>query len=367
MRDDIANYRELFLSGAPLLDVRAPAEFLKGAFPATVNLPLMSDDERHAVGVCYKKQGPQAAIALGHRLVSGGKKIERVAAWARFARAHTDGYMYCFRGGLRSQISQQWLEAETGIRYPRVVGGYKAMRAYLLQALEQAIADCGFIVLGGMTGAGKTDLLRELDNAIDLEAHAYHRGSSFGRHAAAQPSQIDFDNSLSIDFLKKRAQGWKGFVLEDEGRHIGHCSLPLRLYQDMPGYPVVWLEDDMESRVSRILRDYVVDLRAEFVALHGEETGFARFADRLRESLDRIAKRLGDARHRQIKALMNTALLAQQKDGGVDFHRRWIERLLMDYYDPMYAYQRQAKASRTEFSGRRRAVLEYLRRWSPLR
>src|SRR3546814_8695178 len=73
------------------------------------------------------------------QLVSGQVKARRVAAWAEFARAHPDGYLYCFRGGLRSQISQAWLKDEAGIEYPRVIGGYKAMRGFLLQTIEDAI------------------------------------------------------------------------------------------------------------------------------------------------------------------------------------------------------------------------------------
>src|SRR3546814_6857013 len=61
------------------------------------------------------------------RLVSGAIKAQRIQAWADFVRDHPDGYLYCFRGGLRSQISQQWL-TEAGIDYPRIEGGYKAMR-----------------------------------------------------------------------------------------------------------------------------------------------------------------------------------------------------------------------------------------------
>lgn len=360
MRGDTADYREVFLSGAPLMDTRAPVEFAKGAFPGAVNLPLMNDGERQAVGTCYKRQGQEAAIALGHRLVSGAVKAERVEAWARFVQAHPEGYLYCFRGGLRSQIVQQWVEAATGIRYPRIAGGYKAMRNFLLGELEDAAAQCRFIVLGGMTGTGKTDVLRELANGIDLEGRAHHRGSSFGRHATAQPAQIDFENRLAIDFLKKRAAGCNAFVVEDEARYIGSCSLPLPLAHIMPVSPVVWLEDSFDNRVSRILRDYVVDLRAEFVARHGEESGHELFAWRLRESLDRIARRLGDARYRQIGALMDEALQIHGRSGDVEPHRCWIMRLLTEYYDPMYSYQGQTRRPRVVFSGSRDEVLAYL-------
>src|SRR5690606_40795119 len=74
MRPDTHDYRELFLNDVPLMDARAPVEFSKGAFPGALNLPLMNDQERHQVGICYKQHGQQAAIALGNKLVSGSIK-----------------------------------------------------------------------------------------------------------------------------------------------------------------------------------------------------------------------------------------------------------------------------------------------------
>ena len=65
----ISDYRQLLLSSRALIDVRAPVEFEKGAFPTFNNLPLMSDEERHLVGLRYKEQGQEAAIALGAKLV----------------------------------------------------------------------------------------------------------------------------------------------------------------------------------------------------------------------------------------------------------------------------------------------------------
>ncbi|KCB26473.1 tRNA 2-selenouridine(34) synthase MnmH [Bordetella hinzii] len=361
MRDDCLNYQDLFLADVPLLDTRAPVEFAKGAFPGAVNLPLMDDRERAQVGLCYKQQGPEAAIALGHRLVSGPIKQARIQAWADFARAHPDGYLYCFRGGMRSQIVQSWLKTEAGIAYPRVTGGYKAMRSFLLGTLEQAFGQCRFVVLGGMTGTGKTDVLRELPNALDLEHHARHRGSSFGKHVLPQPVQVDFDNALAIDVLRKRHAGQSGFVVEDEGQAIGSCSLPVALYRLMQDCPMVWLEDSLQNRVQRILRDYVVDLCAEFVHHHGPGPGQEAFAQRLRQSLAGIRKRLGGLRYQQLSAMMDAALAEQAASGAVDGHRAWIAALLAQYYDPMYAYQRKLKQDRIVFSGDHQAVLDYLR------
>lgn len=130
MPENLSDFRHIFLNDVPMMDVRAPVEFAKGAFPGVLNLPLMNDEERQKVGTCYKQRGQEAAIALGHSLVSGEIKNGRIAAWAAFAKVHPHGVLYCFRGGLRSQITQQWLQSEVGIAYPRVIGGYKAMRTF---------------------------------------------------------------------------------------------------------------------------------------------------------------------------------------------------------------------------------------------
>ena len=360
MSIDVTDYRDIFLHDRPMMDTRAPVEFVKGAFPGVANLPLMNDSERQRIGTCYKEHGQQAAITLGHQLVSGPIKAQRIQAWAEFAQAHPDGVLYCFRGGLRSQIVQQWLKDEAGIDFPRVGGGYKAMRTFLLETLEQALGQSDFVLLGGMTGTGKTEVLTQLNNGLDLEGHANHRGSSFGKRATGQPSNIDFENRLAVDLLKKRNDGIEQFVLEDESRMVGSCALPLPLFQGMQQFPMVWLEDSLQGRVERILRDYVVDLCAEFIGVHGEE-GFALFSERLLASLNNVQKRLGGERHRRMLILMEAALAEQGRSGAVDLHRDWIEGLLREYYDPMYAFQREKKGARIEFVGEQAAVLEYLR------
>ncbi len=58
---------------------------------------------------------------------------------------------------------------------------------------------------------------------------------------------------------------------------------------------------------------------------------------------------------------MQDALDEQRRSGKVDLHRGWIEGLLGEYYDPMYAYQREHKASRIEFAGTQNEVVAYLR------
>ena len=57
-----------------MIDVRAPLEYERGAFPGSVNLPLLTDSERHEVGAQFKKAGQDAAIALA-KLPSAKKVI----------------------------------------------------------------------------------------------------------------------------------------------------------------------------------------------------------------------------------------------------------------------------------------------------
>ena len=358
--ESLTDYRQLFLGDVPLMDVRAPVEFAQGAFPGVVNLPLMNDTERQQVGTCYKHRGQQAAIELGHALVSGDTQRERILAWAGFARAHPQGALYCFRGGLRSQIVQQWLRTEAGIAYPRVDGGYKALRSFLLQITESAAQECRFVVLGGLTGTGKTELIAQLPHGLDLEHHAHHRGSSFGQRLGGQPSQINFENQLAIDILKKRARGVTLFVVEDEGRHVGRCAVPLALRQRLEEAPRIYVHDAFDARVERILRDYVIEQSAEFRAALGEVQGFEAFSGRLLESLAKLAKRLGSERYLLLRSMLEQALAQQHATGNVELHRAWISSLLQHYYDPMYAHQRRQRPGLVAFEGGVDAVKEYL-------
>jgi tRNA 2-selenouridine synthase len=150
-------------------------------------------------------------------------------------------------------------------------------------------------------------------------------------------------------------------VVEDEGRFIGSRDVPLAFYQRMQRSPLVWIDETFEARVTRVLQDYVVGLSAEFVAAHGPDAGFAAFAQRLRDALAHIERRLGGQRYTRLAALLDQALAHQHESGDVQAHRMWITVLLRHYYDPMYDHQREKIASRIVFRGNREEVLAYLR------
>ena len=344
-RPDTSDYLNLFLNNVPLMDVRAPVEFSKGSFPNAENAPLMNDEERHRVGICYKEKGQDKAIELGHQLVAGDVKAQRIEAWKRFVARHPDGYLFCFRGGLRSRLTQQWIK-DAGIDYPLVKGGYKALRRFLIDSLDQLIDSEDFRILSGRTGTGKTRVLMDLPNPVDLEGLANHRGSSFGRQVTPQPSQIDFENHLAVAMLKAHHQVGGPVYLEDESRLIGRCALPEHLRARMSESPLLILEQPMAERVDIIRTDYVEHMLADYIARDGEEAGWLNFRDYLLSAIDRIRKRLGGARHQELRTLMEQALEQQERTGDTSGHHLWIEALLTDYYDPMYDYQLSQKQGR---------------------
>ncbi len=357
----VDDYARLFLDQVPLLDVRAPVEFLAGAFAQAVNIPLLDDAQREQIGTCYQQQGQDAAIALGNTLATPEIRAQRLNAWKAFVQAHPQGVLYCFRGGLRSRITQSWLR-EQGIDYPRVEGGYKAMRRYLVDTLASLAGSLPLWLVSGRTGSGKTDLLWQLPHYLDLEGLAMHRGSTFGYRVAPQPAQISFENAIAIDLLKHaHHQGQTPLVLEDESRLIGRLSLPLPLQNAMKEAPLLVLEASLEDREDRILRDYIVRQREDYQGAYGDAAG-ARFADYVLHNLARIRTRLGGERHQQLHRQWEAALLQLESTGNPDAFRPGIRRLLVEYYDPMYDWQLSRKAGEILCRGDAATILAWVAR-----
>ncbi len=361
-RADTDDYRALFLTPTPFMDTRAPAEFARGAFPTAMSLPLMSDDERAQVGIRYKEQGQRSAIELGHQLVCGETKAQRLENWLSFARQHPGGYLYCWRGGLRSETVQSWLR-EAGVDYPRVLGGYKAMRRFLIDELERSAHAASFILVGGKTGTGKTRVIARLVRAVDLEGLANHRGSTFGQMPTPQPSQVDFENALSIALLRLLAESRETIFLEDEGGLIGTLSLPDCLRGRMAAAPLAIIEQNLDERVDVVVEDYIVDLGRRYALRFGEQ-GPMRHCEKLLSDLSRIRKRLGGERTKMAHDIMRAAFDLQWREGDLSGHREWIARLLEEYYDPMYEYQLSKRQGEQLYRGDRQAVVEWARQRS---
>jgi tRNA 2-selenouridine synthase len=353
------DYRRLFLQDTPLLDVRAPVEFEKGAFPNATNIPLLDDEQREMIGKRYKNAGQEDAIRLGLELATPEIRAQRLQAWQAFCEANPGGVLYCFRGGLRSRTTQQWLR-EAGVDYPLVEGGYKALRRFLIDELELSARRVPLIAVSGLTGVGKTRVLKQIRHHIDFEGLANHRGSAFGRDALdRQPAVIDWENRVSIQYLKhhERFPGRDLFV-EDEGRRIGRINMPESIFETLLKAPRAILTVDTESRVRFIGEDYILHSWPHYKRLYGDkaESEFSRY---VLDNLLRIQKRLGGDRYQQVRRCFERALQLFFRDADVSGFYPGIQILLEQYYDPMYLYQINNKKPEILFEGPETEFLQW--------
>lgn len=361
-RLDTDDYRTLFLNDLPLLDVRAPVEFVKGAFPCSTNIPLLDDDQRTKIGTRYKEQGQDAAIELGWRLATPEIQQQRIKAWSAYINQHPNGYLYCFRGGLRSRLSQQLIR-ESGLNYPLIKGGYKAMRRFLIDELDAISRSQPMIAISGRTGSGKTLAIKQLQQAVDLEGLANHRGSAFGRQLQEQPSQINFENALSIALIKLQAAQSKVVFVEDEGPLIGRVSLPQAFLEAFKRAPRILLETPMDKRINITLADYVTEAIPAYRNAYGEAESIPKFREHVLGNLARIRKRLGGDRHSHLHGLFSSAIDELDHSGSTDAFRPGIEMLLKEYYDPMYDYQQAKRRGQVLFKGEHDELIAWAQRY----
>ncbi|WP_324171129.1 tRNA 2-selenouridine(34) synthase MnmH [Sulfurimonas sp.] len=347
------DFKSIVLNSTPLIDVRASVEFKKGSFPHAVNLPIINDEERHKIGTCYKQHGNNEAVKLGYKLVSGRIKNERVQAWSNFIKENSDAKLFCFRGGQRSKISQEWL-SQSGNDISRIKGGYKAFRNYLITEIEESINNFKPVILGGRTGSGKTILLKTLKNSIDLEGLANHRGSSFGQKNTPQPSQINFENDMAYELIKKLDKSLKYIVFEDEGNRIGSVFIPKIFADYLSKAPLIILETPIKKRVEITFYEYVLQAQTMYA------NNIEKWRDEILGAMHRIKKRLGSQRHKEVCDIFEKAFNEQLQKNSIEGHKKWIEFLLIEYYDPMYDYQIQKRFEQVEFRGSSEEIVEYL-------
>lgn len=335
-----------------LIDVRSPIEVARGALPGAIGLPLMSDEERHLVGLRYAEAGQEAAIALGYELV-GPHLPARVAAWRAVAERGPTA-VACWRGGLRSALAVRHL-GRPGVQ--AVAGGYQALRRHLAAGLAAAAEAKRFVVLGGLTGSGKTELLAALGRAddlraaslqvLDLEGSARHRGSAFGAEEDPQPAQATFENDVAAQLVLDPAPR---VLVEDESRFVGRRTVPAPLWSAMRAAPVVWLEAPRAERLRRVFDAYV--------AAPAAARGVTAAHDRLAADVARVRRRLGGQRTDAVLASLAAARSAWFDPAA---HDGWIGQLLDDYYDRLYLRAFEASGRSLAFRGPAAEVRAFLR------
>jgi len=296
---------------APVVDVRSPSEYRQGHIPGAVNLPLFSDEERAVVGTAFTRTGFDNAFYAG--LDFTGPKLSFLVKEARRISAGRKLLVYCWRGGMRSG-AMAWLFDFSGIETMVLEGGYKAYRRYIRESFSYGPE---IILIGGMTGSGKTELLKHLadsgEQVIDLEALANHKGSAFGGLGELeQPSTEHFENML--------AARWLSFVpdkpvwVEDESKNIGRVILPDTFIQRMGNAQVYCLEVTLESRLQRIANDYGT---------------FDK--NLLEERINKISKRLGGDKAKLAISHLRSGDLVE------------ATRVILEYYDKAYLYDLSKK------------------------
>ncbi|MEZ5346557.1 MAG: tRNA 2-selenouridine(34) synthase MnmH [Pyrinomonadaceae bacterium] len=299
-----------FRSGSgPILDVRSPVEFNRGHIPGAQNFPLFSDKEREKIGICYKKEGREAAIALGFEVV--GPKLADLVRTATELSADKKVRIHCARGGMRSR-SVQWLLETAGISALILDGGYKSYRRRTRELFENPRR---IILLGGLTGTGKTDILKKLreqgGQIVDLEGLASHRGSSFGGLSLPdQPTTQQFENRIAEILTETDPE--KPLWIEAESGRIGNCWIPEGLFSRMKSSPSIEINRSIEERLDNLTRIYGDSNRED-----------------LTNATKRIAQRLGGARTKAAVELIANGDL------------REACRIILDYYDRSYNFGRR--------------------------
>ncbi len=290
----------------PFIDVRTPAEFSVAHIPGAVNIPIFTDEERKIIGTLYKQKGRNKAVMEGLRFV--GPKLYALAMAGKETASRSEIMVHCWRGGMRSQ-SMAWLFGTSGLGASVLKGGYKSYRTYIQSAFAQKLP---LVVLGGMTGSGKTHILHQLQNMgeqiIDLEGLAHHKGSAFGAIGQEeQPSTEMFENVLGeyIFSLDPNRRIW----IEDESRMVGRVALPDALFQQMRQANVIQVIEPMDIRINRLVDEYAC---FDKQLLYG--------------AIGRIHKRLGGLLHQK-------ALDALEQN---DFHK--VASISLDYYDKAYMH-----------------------------
>lgn len=298
----------------PVVDVRSEGEFAEGHIRSAINIPILNNSERVAVGTDYKQKGQAEAIRTGFRLV--GPRLLDIIDQAKAITEKNEMIVHCWRGGMRSGNFCQFV-GMAGMKTHQLKGGYKAYRQEALQSFKTPIK---FVVLAGSTGGGKTEILQALANAgeqvIDLEQLASHKGSVFGGlMQKPQPTTEQFQNDLFEKILT--LDPGKRVWIEDESVAVGKIFLPLDFWQTMGRSPVVALSVEKDIRIQRLVNEYGSADKNEFL-----------------EAMTGITKKLGGQHFKAAKEKLLENDMAAVMD------------ILLTYYDKAYRNGLEKKKNR---------------------
>ena len=300
-----------------IIDVRTPLEFAEDHLPNSINLPVLSNSERDEIGTIYKQINPFEARRRGAALVSRNI-AEHLESYLFNKEKDYEPLIYCWRGGERSKSMATVLDS-IGWKTTLLEGGYQAYRKHIVESFDNILqSGFHFKIISGLTGSGKTKLLKHLNDfgmqTLDLEGLAAHRGSALGDETNMdQPSQKMFERILYEKLLKLNAD--QPIFLESESSRIGNLQIPSKFWTIMKSSPVLELNVDLKYRVNFLLSEYV---------------HFTEDKELLKTKLEKI-------KHLKTELVFNNWISMVEKNN----HQGFVESILKDHYDAAYLSSRR--------------------------
>lgn len=322
MARTISVEKALKLRDAVFVDTRSPKEFAEDNIPGSINSPIFSNEERKEVGILYKKDKDKA-FEKGLKIYQG-KVADFIKEYKEFDSKKTI-VVYCWRGGIRSETITKLIES-LGYNAYQLIGGHKSFRAFIRERLEAYKPPFKLIVLQGLAGSGKTDLIKAVKPSIDLEYFAGHRSSLFGAIGLKPRSQKMFESRLwfKLEELKQQKseiselknskrvlKQEKVVFIEGEAKKIGNIFVPSNLFKAMEKATTVYIKTSLKNRVKRIVRDYFS---------HGED-------EKIKEIISKLKVQLSNKVVEEMHQFMD------KKD-----YKPVAEYLLVNYYDERYKH-----------------------------
>ena len=317
--DDALHLADQDAEHVVIIDTRTPKEFKEAHVWGAINIPLLSDDQRHLVGLTYHKQSRAAAILVGWtvfapRMHSFMQQFEKY-------RHYKHILVYCWRGGMRSRIVVNLMQRHGYQAAQQITGGYKLyLNQIVWKGLDQFAKSYPpkFIVLFGHTGTRKTEILRKLRDdrglpVLDLEGLAGHRSSVYGAVDLEPKSQKMF--SIGIYHTLVTLQNEPFIFLEGEANKVGDVHVPSFLCDRIASDIKVLVKATIDTRIDAINKEYF------------KTDDSVR---QLHEATEVVRKYVGNANADHLHDLL---------DKGE--RRSFTEWLLVNHYDGSYRFDKK--------------------------
>ncbi|CAF1285081.1 unnamed protein product [Didymodactylos carnosus] len=157
-----------------IIDVRTPGEYEVDHLPNAVNLPVLTNEQRHFVGIKYN-QNKFEGKHHGAMLIT--KNISNILEYQLFNDSNEQQLpstkkkylIYCQRGGQRS-ISLAFILTQIGYEEIFILqNGYSSYRKYVQKMISELSKQLKWRIIGTLTGCGKTDLLNYMEQHCQIQ------------------------------------------------------------------------------------------------------------------------------------------------------------------------------------------------------